>query len=251
MLARSSLFVLLAGCDFVFGVNGQPEPCDLASFDTASATPIASADEFSVDWDQTFAVFFADGFNWQMDLPDGEPRQIDLGLYNSNNMSLTPEGDALFYTATIEPLLLQGALRGDDVWKLGAAVPRGTFAGTPSADVFGPRRVLVKMLPLDETIQEYENVDGVWVPIGEPLGVSCLAAPNLTPNGLTMVYAGVDVEGHSGVFARQRDSVDDAFGLPTTLRTGNARAPQLCGKCRQLYAIDSAGDTTGIVRFDR
>jgi len=240
------LFVLLAGCDFVFGVNGQPEPCELASFDAATATPIVDADEFSVDWDQSFAVFFSDGFNWQVELPDGEPRKIDLGIYNPTSFSLTPEGDALFFTAAIEPMLLQGALRDGNTWTVGARVPRGTYAGTPSADVFGPRRVLVKMLAFEETVQEYEDDNGTWVPIGEPLNIASLAAPNLTPNGLTMVYAGFDDEGHTGVLAQQRESVDEPFAPPKLMRMGDLRAPQLCGKCRQLYAIDN-NQIVGIV----
>jgi hypothetical protein len=246
------VLLLLAGCDFVFGVNGQPEACELADFDSATGTPLVDADEFSVDWDQTFAVISQNGASFQVTLPSGTPEPIDLGLYINLDFALAPEGDALFYTAAIEPEELRGALRGGNTWRLDAAVPRGTFAGTPSADVFGPRRVLVRVRANDETIQEFENDDGTWVPIGEPLAVSCLAVPNLTPNGLTMVYASPGPDGNpAGVFAQSRDTVDAAFGPPVALRAGGLRVPQLCGQCQQLYAIDSAGEHTMLVRFDR
>jgi hypothetical protein len=254
--ARSSLFVLLAGCDFVFGLSGQPAPCDLASFEDAARTDITQAEEFSVDWDQTFALFTESGLNWQIALPDGAPVMIDLGLYMNSSLALAPEGNALFFTAQIEPQTLKGAVRGGDTWQLGAEVPRGTFAGTPSADVFGPRRVIVRERVASEDVQEFEDVDGHWEPIGEPLPLLSVGAPNLTPNGLTMVYAGFDDALEPVVFARSRDGVDEPFGEPFALRKGALRAPQLCGQCKQLYVIDSGvdaagGDTTLIVRYDR
>src|SRR6185503_16266524 len=170
--------------------------------------------------------------------------------------ALAPEGNAVFFTAQIEPQTLKGAVRGGDTWQLGAEVPRGTYAGTPSADVFGPRRVLVRERVTSEDIQEFEDVDGHWQPIGVALPLVGLGAPNLTPNGLTMVYVGFDDALEHVVFARSRESVDAPFGEPVALRKGVMRAPQLCGKCKQLYVIDSGvgetgGDTTLIVRYDR
>ncbi|HEY5926720.1 MAG TPA: hypothetical protein VIV11_33770, partial [Kofleriaceae bacterium] len=169
-----------------------------------------------------------------------------------------PEGHAVFFTAPIEPPELVGALRGETAWQLEATVPIGTYAGTPSADVFGPRRVLVRMRPGDTSVQEYEDQNGRWVAIGEPLAVGDdpltpddVHAPNLTPNGLTMVYPGFDRDGDPGIFAQSRASVDEPFGEPVVLRMGPLRRPQLCGQCQQLYAIDSLGEAPTVMRFDR
>jgi hypothetical protein len=247
MLARSSvLALLLGGCDFVFGLTGQPDPCELASFD-GEASAIAEADAFSVDWDQTFALIDHDGATFELALPAGEQTPIELGLYTHVTLALAPEGNAVFYTIAIEPFELRAALRGDSAWQLDAAVPPGTFAGTPSADSFGPRRVLVRMRANDEEVQELVDDDGRWMPIGAPFAVPGDASPNLTPNGLTMVFAALDAQGMPGVFAASRDDVDSEFGEPVLLRAGAYRTPQLCGKCQQLYAIS---DGT-LVRYDR
>ncbi|HEY5921316.1 MAG TPA: hypothetical protein VIV11_06580, partial [Kofleriaceae bacterium] len=92
MLARSSLLVLLAGCDLVFGVSGQPEPCELGSFEQAQVTAIAEADDFSVDWDQTFAVINHAGLAWELSLRDRMKTPIDLGVHLPYAIALAPEG---------------------------------------------------------------------------------------------------------------------------------------------------------------
>jgi hypothetical protein len=249
MLARSSVVacVALAGCDFVFGLSGQPDPCELASFADKDATTIAEADAFSVDWDQTLALLEQRGLMYELALPAGELTAIDVDVYNHVALALTPEGNALFYTIAVEPFELRGALRSADTWLLDAAVPAGTFAGTPSADEFGPRRVLVRRLPSDEDVQEFVDDNGRWLPIGAPTRVVTQGSPNLTPNGLTMVFVGRDLDGLPGIYAASRDGVDASFGEPVLLRAGDYRAPQLCGRCQQLYAIDNGM----LVRFDR
>jgi hypothetical protein len=135
-------------------------------------------------------------------------------------------------------------VRAADAWQLDAAVPPGMFAGTPSADAFGPRRVFVRTQPNSEDVQEFVDDHGRWTPIGAPLRVPGAVSPNLTPNGLTIVFAATDA---GGVFAASRDDVDSPFGEPVLLRTGDYRVPQLCGRCQQLYAIDNGI----LVRFDR
>jgi hypothetical protein len=245
------LLVLLAGCDLAFGVSGKPEPCELAAFDHAARTEIVEADDFSVDWDQTIAVVTARGFAQQLALPAGEPQPIDLGVYAIMSLGLTPEADALFYTAAIEPPVLKGALRNDTLWRLDAEVPRGTYAGTPSADLFGPRRVFVRMRANDPTVQEFIDDNGRWVAAGEPLPAGGVDAPNLTPNGLTIVYSELDPSGESVVFAQSRASVDEPFGDKQQLFAGPIRRPQLCGQCKHLYAIVQTETASVLARFDR
>jgi hypothetical protein len=249
LLARSSvLVVLLAGCDLVFGVNGQPEPCELGTFD-GNPHELFAADTFSVDWDQTFAVIQKDGYNYEAKLPELTLTPVDVGIYMNVYYALAPEGDSLFYTIAVEPFELKGAVRNGAVWRLGATVPRGTIAGTPSADVFGPRRVMVRMRMTTTDVQEYLVDDnGVWKPHGASFELAAATTVNLTPNGLTMVWSGSDATGVEGVFAASRDTVDSPFGTPMLLRAGVLREPQLCGKCRQLYAI---GDYNVVQRFDR
>lgn len=241
-MARFSLLLLVCGgCDLVLGLDEDPTPCTPESFAAAPSVAITEADHFTVDWDQTFAVVSAAGLMWEVALPDGAPVAIDLGVYVDFGLALSPEGKALFYTAAIEPPLLRGALRtGDATWTLDATAPRGTFAGTPSADAFGPRHVLVRMRQTDTEVTEYEDVDGVWMPRGAH-EVPGMLAPNLSPNGLVMVYAA------DGIYAATRASRDEWFGEPALILPGAYAQPHLLGKCHNLYVTDG----TTLQRFDR
>jgi hypothetical protein len=231
----------------VFGLTEDPPPCQPASFEGKTATPITAAEQFTVDWDQTFAVVSKDGAMFEVELPSGTPTPIDLGVYVDFGLALAPEGSSLFYTAAIEPELLRGALRtGTATWTLDARVPRGTFAGTPSADSYGPRHVLVRLRATDTDVTEYEDVDGVWTPLGvHP--VAGIIAPNLTPNGLVMVYSGFDEVGAPAIFVATRASRDEWFGEPSMLLPGPYIQPQLLGQCKQLYVTDG----TTLQRFDQ
>ena len=238
----------LAGCDLVFGLSGDAEPCEVASFAAATPEDVAEAEDFSFDWDETFGVIQNIGAMSELDPRAKTITPIDLGPYSNYGLALTPEGDALFYTIVVEPLELKGALRGGAAeWHLGAGTPRGTYAGTPSADVFGPRRVMVKMRSGDTEVQEFEDVGGVWTTVGTPLAMSAQRAPNLTPNGLTMVYPGFSEAGVPAVYVAQRASTSAEFGEPTAILEGSFFNAQLVGACSRLYATDG----TILRRYDR
>lgn len=255
-MARSSFLMItlagsLAGCDAVFGLSGDVDPCELASFEGVTAEELIEAEDFSFDWEETFGVIQMNGSMYEIE-PRARtltPTPIDIGPYVNLGLALTPEGDALFYTIVTEPKELKGALRGGAAdWRLDAGVPRGTFAGTPSADVFGPRRVMVKMREsIDETVQEYEDVRGRWTTVGEPRVIVTSRAPNLTPNGLTMVYPGFTETGDPVVLAAQRPSTSEAFGEPTAILSGMFSSAQLVGECARLYTTDG----NMLRRYDR
>lgn len=235
----SALLILLAGCDLAFGVHGDAQPCTPGAFTHAVYEDLAVAEDYSVDWDQTFAVIHRDGTTYHVPF-GGEPTQIDLGIYVPSGFALAPEGNALFFTAMVEPPLLQGALRtGDATWQAASVLPRGFFAGTPSADVFGPRRVLVAV---DGGVREFEDDAGRWITVGEPHVVDSLRAPNLTPDGLAAVYAGSD-----GIYAMTRPNIDAWFDAPVKILDGADRSPQLLGRCQRLYTTH---DNT-LRRWDR
>ena len=225
-MRSSVLLLLLAGCDLAFGVGGDPSPCTLAPFDDAPVDELVAADDFSVDWDQTFAIVSRETGTVVWSFEGGE-KPIDLGVYVIAGFSLAPEGNALFYTAMIEPPLLQGAVRKGEAWEVAPALPPGRFAGTPSADVFGPRRVLVTV---DGKLLEFEDDAGRWVAVGTEHMLEVSRAPNLTPNGLTAVYAGAD-----GIYAMSRPTTNDWFGEPVKILASADRSPQLLGQCERLY----------------
>ena len=236
---HATLALILGGCDLVVGIDTDPSPCQLGSFAEATPVDIIEAEAFSADWDMRFAVVMSLGSSYELDLQTKALTPIDLGPYNNVGLALTPEGNALFYTTNTEPLVLKGALRGES-WLLDATVPRATFAGTPSADVFGPRRLLVRERAENDLITEYEDVAGRWTPVGEPHAVAASLVPDLTPNGLTMVFAGTDADGNPAVMAAQRGSTSEWFGEPTVLLPGAFVSAQLLGDCKRLYTSDGS-----------
>jgi hypothetical protein len=247
----SYLFILtitVAGCDDVFGLTGYERACELRTF-AGAPTQLASGDDVSRD-DAGLLVGVSAGLPFEV-APGGTAQPIDLGVYVPVGVSLSPEGDELFYSAEIEPPLLQLAHRaGDDSWTVGGAVPAGRFAGAPTAAELGPRHVLVRTNDATTDVQEYVETDRqTWAATGAVMQVPSVFAPSLLPNGLTLVYAtteDADAAG-AGVYAAQRDSVDDRFGAPRLVRAGTFGAATLSPLCDQLVAADA--DTHDIEVF--
>lgn len=230
----------LAGCDSVFGLTGEAKPCHISTFAAATPVEVTPAEDFTFDWDETFGVITSDGRTFQLDPVTAALTAIDLGPYSSTGLALAPEGDAMFYTAIVEPPMLKGALHGTATeWRLDVGVPRGTYAGTPSADVFGPRRVMVKLRDSDTAVQEYEDVAGKWTTVGQPVPLLTNVAPNLTPDGLTMIFPGFSAIGQPAVFVAQRPAITVAFSEPIAVLAGTFRSAQLTQQCKRLYTSDS------------
>jgi hypothetical protein len=248
----TALGISATGCDVAFGLTGEAEPCTFdAPFDPTRFTKLADANNFSIAADRARVVLETPPLVVEQALPDGMPTTV-FELANLATFALSPEGDALMYSTATEPPVLLGAIRKDGGWEDGKPVPLGTFAGTPSADAFGPRRVLVKLRDSQLPVQEYEDVGGTWTPVGEPFDVDAARAPSLTPSGLTMVFVGNDFLGESpeipAVYAASRASTSEPFGEPRMLLKDFARSPQLLGnRCEELYiSIDGA-----VRRYDR
>jgi hypothetical protein len=235
-LARSEWILALAlcgGCDTVFSV-GDPQKCEIASFDHVKSQTLVAAQDFSVDWDEKYAVLGGTDGTYEYHF-NGAPTKIDLGPTIQTALALAPEADGVMWTSGGDPELLMAAGSHDGTtWTTGARVPRGTFAGTPSADSFGTRHVLVRLYDGQPSVQEYVDDSGVWHTAGDPHDVPGDLAPNLTPNGLTMVWSDAD-----GVHEATRDRVDAWFGKDALVLAGAHRAPQLLGHCDSLYTVDN------------
>jgi hypothetical protein len=232
--------VLIGGCDFVFGVTSDRDPCQPTSFATATPTDITTASAFSISWDRSLAIVQSDTVTFEMTLADRMQVPIDLGGYDTLGFALAPEGTSMFFTEVVEPPNLVGALRaGAGEWATTTArLPAGTYAGTPTADEFGPRRVLVRLHEATDQVQEYEDDNGVWKPHGDVHEVPTLIGPNLTPNGLSMVYSPADPTVEQAVYLATRASIDDWFGDPVAILPGTHVAPQLLDTCKALYVVD-------------
>ena len=236
-----TIAVASGGCDVVFGVDSDRDPCDVSSFATATPRDIAPAASFSISWDRSLAVIQTDIQTVEMTLDDGVQTPIDLGAYNMLGLAMAPEGTSMFFTEAVEPPALTGALRaGAGAWVTTTArLPAGTYAGTPTADELGPRRVLVQLRDSIDQIQEYEDDSGFWMPHGEVHEVAGQFAPNLTPNGLSMVYTGFDpMTGELAIFIATRASIDEWFGDAVVILPGPHSSPQLLDTCKALYVVD-------------
>jgi hypothetical protein len=238
VVLSASAVVALAGCDRVFGLTGYEVPCDLHAF-TGSAIPVVAASDVARD-DADLILGIADGAPFEL-AAGGTPQPIDLGVYVPVGLGLAPEGALLLFSGAIEPPLLQSARRvGSGVWVVGGDVPAGVYAGAPTATELGPRRTLVRIDAATADVQEYIQTDlGTWQPIGAVLEVDSLFAPNLLPNGLTMVYAGTDsAGGAAGVYAAQRAALDGRFGAPRLLYAGAFDSAVLSAQCDALTVGD-------------
>lgn len=247
----SALALLLCGCDL--GLSIDNKPCGDDSFASAKAFDVATANYFSVAWDRDRIAYSpGDGLLWEAGLPGlTNPKLVDIGAFNVAGISLAPEGNAVFYTAELEPPELFAVVRAGDAWTADPILPLGTFAGTPSAGEFGPRHLIVQLRQNGTAMQEYVEDHGHWSAVGGPHEVVADRAPNLTPNGLDMVYA----DG-SAVYIAHRASVATWFGAPATILTGDHRSPQLLGACTQLFVVDNTGSaanggTNTVRRYDR
>ena len=246
------------GCDVIVGMDESPAPCGTSSFAKAKQTIITPAEDFSVSWDLTFAVIVRNGWPYALAIASGTATEIDLGVYDDGGVSLNPEGNAIFFTSMTEPYVLYASVRSaPGTWRPDPIMPYGSFAGTPSADEFGPKRSLVIMQGAQSAVlQEYENDAGLWKPVGDAHPTVSDRAPNLTPNGLTMVYSAM-----GSIFIATRKSTADWFGdavaiLPAT-DAANHTEPQLLDQCRQLFVIDPStsitpgpeGESQNMVRY--
>ena len=236
-MRRLAPLLLLAGCDTVFGLDEAPTPCTPASFANASTVDVAQVDDASVSLDRTFAVVVLSGLPYVQPLPAGSARTpMTFDSYTASSLALAPEGNALLFTAVIEPPTLMGAVRVGSGWQPDPIVPVGTYAGTPSEDGYGVRRVLVRVED-GGPVQEYEQQAEQWVAVGDPQALDGDEAPSLTANGLTMVYGG-----SAGIMQATRATTSQPFATPLAILPGAHTHPQLLDHCQQLYVIDPPAD---------
>lgn len=243
----------LAACDVVWGLSGEPSACELRSFDGAAELEmISGGDQYTVDGNAKLAVISISGQLFERTLGGGEPVPLALGPYPPMSIALAPEADLLFHSAGIEPPLLQVAIRNAEGIFVPAdrPGPKGVIAGVPSSEAFGPRRVMVRT-KLFGDLQEYEDDGEAWVSVGPRIPGLGSTAPNLTENGLTMVFVDLDpATESSAVFAASRDSTSEPFGESTLLRPVSLNASaQLSGKktCNTLFT----SETDALRRYDR
>jgi hypothetical protein len=95
-----------------------------------------------------------------------------------------------------------------------------------------------------------EDEAGAWSMVGQPylmssFGVSAVLDPNLTADGLGIVFRGVGVSGENGLYYAQRASFDERFGTSTRVSSlignGTSQFPHLEPDCSRLYFYAQPG----------
>jgi hypothetical protein len=261
----------LGACDAVWGLTGEPPRCDLGTgaFDGIEAQDLKmTVEDYSVAVDVNRAIASLDGFSYEIDLEiNADPVKLELGEgFIQAGFGLAPEGDFLFFSNEIEPPDLGMAERTSEGWKVSTRQPpKGVHAGTPTAKLFGARRVLVKIgqegvveqAGQVRDTQEYVEDGDSWRPVGDRQALATLFAPNLTPNGMTAVFVEQDADGNSVVVIATRKHVSDSFTDRTVIFRADAgssvRTAQLRGddvldkECSTLF-VDVGNQ---LQRFDR
>lgn len=260
MAVRSGLLIAactLGGCDLVWGLSGEPPACDLGegAFDGAERTDLMMAvEDFSVAVENDRVIGTRDAATFEIELDfGGAPVPIALGeaAFVKAGFGLAPEGDLLFFSNEVEIPELQIATRTEAGWTVSVTreKPAGLRAGTPTALVFGARRVLVRVGEAGvvdgevvRDVQEYVEDGDRWRAVGPRQSFPGSFAPNLTPNGMTAVFTDVDEDGRAVVAIATRDSVSDAFAGRTVIYRGD---PAFAIRTAQLRDDDIVGKQCG------
>jgi hypothetical protein len=171
-------------------------------------------------------------------LPEGDGAYIVLNNYDANNDDKFAEYRPIDAThwAFVADLNMPAAIFS------GSTLP--TYLGAPTR---APNRhVFVSgggLNDIDYTFHELALAgDGTWLEPGAPyidgdlVASGLLEAPNLTPDGLRMVFRGYAASGEVGIFYADRQTIDDRFTSATIL-TGVPAASDayMTEDCTRIY----------------
>jgi len=173
--------------------------------------------------------------------------------------ALRPDGNELFArelnSSTIwSSTFAQGAWAAPT--QVSGPFPSDGLASTPAA--VGTSGDLHMMIWDDTTLQEFARTAGTWSAVGPVLSPtdligedSMLAAPQLTPDGLSLVFLAGNAS--TKVYFSHRASIDADFPLPATAILSPSEliySPYLTENCRDLYLVDDDGVSGGhLARF--
>ncbi|MBA3464527.1 MAG: hypothetical protein H0T46_31640 [Deltaproteobacteria bacterium] len=259
----------LAGCDAVFGLQRNDGASD-ASADDASAVPACPA----VGTDLVFSTSLrlertgcseltgstaghvAALCNGQIhsgpELALMLPQEVLKGTMTDHFdvPRMAPDGDTLYVrhwtNATVHSRILEFAATASnvwsathDVWEANRLDTSARF-GTPApVGIAGNHRMFVRNF---STLAEIEfDVAGTGSMVAsytaQDLGVDTVTlAPNLTADGLRIIFGGVGTQTPSGVYIAERETVVERFG-PAKLISGVPYVfdPWLDPRCTRLY----------------
>lgn len=223
--ALSLTLAALAGCNQVYGLDstqlrdGAPPDAPYACTDQPPdlrGKPIEivggrdAARSYSISIDRRIAV--AERTGTLVEGPGDGPLSMPALLMPAPSLPpgsprLAPEGDELFvrYYSAISPsspATVERYQREGNVWARRATILMINGAipdiSAPTRRDAGPRRMLVLHSTIDLR-EMIETAPDVWMQVGAytaaELGATAIQAPNLTPDGLHLVYSGQTASG--------------------------------------------------------
>ena len=249
-MARSELLIALAlvsGCDVVVGLSGDQRPCGNARFGRQGHADRARPMTSRSTGTQTFAVLASDGAAVEYRFSDksqtrDRSRRLQHHRARARARGQRPVLHGLDRAADLDG----GRARRKSAWRTGQRVPQGTYAGTPSADTFGPRRSLVRARP---RLRDGPGVRGSGRRVGRGRRSARRAGLRRAEPHAERPDDGLPRRRRDspGIFLATRASTDAWFGTPVLVLEGEHRFPQLLGRCSDLYVID---DGT-LTRYER
>ena len=271
MVRPALVLWLAAGCNQAYGLEptylvdaraeGCPPPGTPLAFESAPTTIIndrlLNYYQFDVGRTAAIAVKSNTVFSGALDAPLDAIAITDANLDHELRVArLAPEGDQIFVQIrdrTTDVTTVERFDRVGDAWQLAGTLPI-TLAdefdriSAPTARERGPRRMLLltrASVGFAKVIQELVEDDaGNWGPAGEPyasfaLGVDGIFDPNLSADGLRIVFSGFGFSGENAVYYVDRASVDERFAAATPvfslLGNGLALSPFLADDCARMY----------------
>ncbi|MBV8762574.1 MAG: hypothetical protein JO257_35140 [Deltaproteobacteria bacterium] len=256
---RGAIVVAMIGC----GGGGHAAAPDAAAIAHCRPAPftgitptvvLTPAEEVALPTRASFTITGMSGWLFERDASFANPQMIDLGPYLIATPSVTPEGDELFYTPSIEPMMLHTAHRiAPDQWIDMHDAPPGAMAGRPSA---GPmRRVFVDANGVGLGWQEYKQTASGWTAVGAPVDATALFGADhggsqlgLSDDGLLLLFT-ASAPGDFTLRYAVRTSLDEPFQTSTLLLDGVHRDASLSEDCTTLTTIEGQNVGEAIERF--
>ncbi|MFN0251049.1 MAG: hypothetical protein ACKV2T_29510 [Kofleriaceae bacterium] len=175
---------------------------------------------------------------------------------------LAPSGDLLFARSVAIVSRIRAFRRGGNSWAIEPASTAGlpmelatnvNFASPPSASP--DRRLMLHRGADGATVfTEYRDNAGTWTMVRDyqpnDLGVGTFEHPNMTPDGLHLVYIGATaVGGANKIWHATRASTATPFDAPVIIDVDSADLsyPHLAADCSRLY-FNSFGTVVQVAR---
>jgi hypothetical protein len=237
-------------------IDAPPGSGCVASAFTGSPTTIGTATALSIALPTSLAFAVSspnDNSLYEEQPPSAAAAAIAVftadATHGWDHPALRPDGNELF-AREINTTTIWSSTKSGSTWatpvQMTGGWPSDSLASTPAA--VGTAGDLRMMIWDDVQLQEYSRASGTWTSVGTAMTPTqlvgqnaFLAAPMLTPDGLSLVFL-ANLGGSSlTVYYLHRASTSAAWPLPATAIYASTAiySPYLTANCADLYLLDN------------